>query len=212
MKKISHLFILVLIHFIFLSCLAASKGLAASASSPDVQEGMKLLEKPDQKNISQALSIFKKTLVKNPNQEKAHMGIVYARLLEHIISPEKDQKGLHDGLKHAEAVLKLNNKNEDAYYKKSQLLFFMGKVEEGLQNLKDALKQLPKSETLRKARLTYLVNMATLFEKAGRNIKARLAWMKLRSETKNPEQKKIATEHIRRLGAAGKGSYGAGGS
>ena len=170
---------------------------------------MKLLENPDQENISQALSIFKKVLAKNTNQEEANMGIVYARLIEFIASQEKYPKRLQDGLKHAEVVLKHNKKNEDAYYKKSQILFFMGKPEEGLQNLKDGLKQLPKSETLHKAMLTYLANMAMMYEETGDNVKARLAWMKLRSETKDPEQKKMATEHIEMLSTTGEGGYGA---
>lgn len=202
-----HFFVLVVICYIFIASPTVAK--EPSSSLQDVQAGMKLLENPDQENISQAISIFKKVLAKNPNQEEANMGIVYARLIEFIASQEKDPKRLQDGLKHAEAVLKHNPKHEDAYYKKSQILFFMGKPEEGLQNLKDGLKQLPKSETLHKAMLTYLANIAMMYEETGDNVKARLAWMKLRSETKDPEQKKMATEHIEMLSTTGEGGYGA---
>jgi tetratricopeptide (TPR) repeat protein len=210
MARIIQVFILILIQYIFLTFLVEAREPSSSTPSDnDIQAGMKLLEKPDTNKISEALSIFEKALSVDPNQEEANMGIVYARLIEFIASQEKDPKRLQDGLKHAEVVLKHNKKNEDAYYKKSQILFFMGKPEEGLQNLKDGLKQLPKSETLHKAMLTYLANMAMMYEETGDNVKARLAWMKLRSETKDPEQKKMATEHIEMLSTTGEGGYGA---
>ncbi len=207
MRKKSHFFILVVICYIFIVSPTVAK--EPSSSLQDVQAGMKLLENPEPKNVSEAIAIFKRILEKNSHDENANMGIVYARLVEFITSSNKNPQGLQDGLKHVDSVLISNPKHEDAYYKKSQILFFMGKPEEGLQNLKDGLKQLPKSETLHKAMLTYLANMAMMYEETGDNVKARLAWMKLRSETKDPEQKKMATEHIEMLSTTGEGGYGA---
>lgn len=139
-------------------------GVVESSTKENIQAGLKLLEQPSPNNIAQALSIFQKAIPSDPNQEEARMGIVYARILEYIISPEKDQKRLHDGLRHVDSVLKRNPKHEDAYYKKSQILFFLGKYEDGLRNMKEALKQLPESETLHEAILVYLINTGRIEE------------------------------------------------
>ncbi len=161
MRTIAHAIILMAIIMISLVC---TGGVVEALTNENVQTGLKLLEQPDPNNIARAISIFQSALSANPNQKEAHMGIVYARILEYIILPEKDQEGLQDGLKHVDSVLKSNPKHEDAYYKKSQILFFLGKYEEGIQNLKSALKHLPESEILHEAMLVYLINTGRIEE------------------------------------------------
>jgi tetratricopeptide (TPR) repeat protein len=120
---------------------------------------MQLLEKPDPGSLSQAISIFQKALSTNPNQKEAHMGIVYARLIEYARSPQKDPGGLQEALGHAELVLKRNPKDEEAYIDKSQILFLLGKHSEGLNNLKTALKRLPVSANLHVAQIIYWIQL-----------------------------------------------------
>jgi predicted Zn-dependent protease len=47
--------------------------------------------------------------------------------------------------------------------------------------------------------LTALGNLAGLYEGAGENVKARLAWMKVRSNTRDPQQVRLAEERLEKL-------------
>jgi tetratricopeptide (TPR) repeat protein len=130
---------------IFLNCsILLTQPLPAS----DIQGAMKLLEKRDPGSISQAISIFQNALSTNPDQKEAHMGIVYARLIEYARSPQKDLRGLLEALGHADLVFKRNPEEEEAHIYKSQILFLLGRQSEGLNNLKTALKRLPQINTL----------------------------------------------------------------
>jgi tetratricopeptide (TPR) repeat protein len=168
---------LTLFLFIFLDCsILLTQPLPAS----DIQGAMKLLEKRDPDSLSQAISIFQEALSTNPNQKEAHMGIVYARLIEYARSPQKDPRGLQEALGHADLVLKRNPEEEEAYIYKSQILFLLGKHSEGLNNLKTALKTLPESANLHVAQLVYWIHL----EKADEAVRfSRQAALQIRNGT-----------------------------
>jgi len=156
MKTIAHSIILIATTLISLACLGE---VVESSTKVDVQTGMKLLEKPDSGSLSQAISIFQKALSTNSNQKEAHMGLVYARLIEYAHSPRKDSKGLQDALVHVDWVLKQNPKQEEAYINKSQILFFLGRHNEGLSTLKSAREKLPYATDLPVAQVVYFVQL-----------------------------------------------------
>ncbi len=147
--------------FLFVFFLSLSYAEVSNRSSPsissDLNKANKLLEQPTPKNLSRALSLFKKIIEKKPDQTEAHMGIVYVRMIEYLSSTQKDTKGIQEALKHVDTVLKLNPKFEDAYKKKSQILFYIGKETVGLDVLKEGIEQLPSSDGLHESMLTYLL-------------------------------------------------------
>ncbi len=126
--------------------------------------GYKLLEKPNADNISKALRIFKKVLVKNPCSIPAHMGIVYALLYQYALSGRKNEGMLLEGLAHVNTVLGYNPKIVDAYKKKSYLLFYLGRKEEAVNNLKTGMQKVPSSKELLKTYLILLIKLKRIKE------------------------------------------------
>ena len=126
--------------------------------------GYKLLEKPNAGNISKALRIFKKVLVKNPRSIPAHMGIVYALLYQYALSGRKNEGILLEGLTHVNAVLGYNPKIADAYKKKSYLLFYLERKNEAVSTLRIGMARIPKSRELLKAYLALLIKLGQFKE------------------------------------------------
>ncbi|MBI5199265.1 MAG: tetratricopeptide repeat protein [Nitrospirae bacterium] len=141
-----------------------SKSMSSSSTGSEIQTATELLSQPTAENLKKALSLFEDVLLKDPNNIEAHMGIVNARILEYFSSNQEDTKTLQEALKHVDSSLRLNPKHEDAYNKKSQTLFYLEKKEDGLNVLKNGLKQMPSSQTLHEAMLTYLINMDRIEE------------------------------------------------
>lgn len=131
---------------------------AAHALAADVREGMQLLENPDPQSVGRAEEIFQWALAANPDDAQARMGLVYSRLIVYLTTGQKDPALLEAGLREVDAVLKSNPLLEDAWYKRSQILYFLGRVDEGLENLRSGLRQVPQSLNLHEALLVYLLN------------------------------------------------------
>ncbi len=140
-----------------------SKPMATPSTDSDIQIATELLDQPTAENLKKALSLFEKELSRDPKNIEAHMGIVRARMLEFSLNQE-DTKTLQEALKHVDSSLRLNPKHEDAYNKKSQILFYLGKKEDGMNVLKDGLRQMPSSKTLHEAMLAYMIDMDRIEE------------------------------------------------
>jgi len=126
--------------------------------------GYKLLERPNADNISKALRIFKKVLVKNPRSIPAHMGIVYALLYQYALADRKNEGMLLEGLTHVNIVLGYNPKIADAYKKKSYLLFYLERKNEAVSTLRLGMARISKSRELFKAYLTLLIKLGQIQE------------------------------------------------
>jgi tetratricopeptide (TPR) repeat protein len=162
MKK---LFIGVLCVMMLLTAGTAwAAGTAVEIKSPEVRKALGLLDPPSPENIGKARTLLDAALKKNPKDVEAHMALVDLHIMEYRISPQAGAGGLREALKHVDAVLKINPNREDAYRKKSLLLFLTGKKEEGLKLLKAALKKWPVSQQMHEAYLAYLLNLGKVKE------------------------------------------------
>lgn len=143
---------------------AWAAGAAAGIKSPEVRKALGLLEPPSPENFEKSRTLLNAVLKKNPKDVEAHMGLVQVRIMEYTISPQAGTGGLQDALKHVDTALKINPKLEDAYLKKSLLLFFTGRKEEGRRLMKTALSRWPASRQMHEAYLAYLLNMGKVKE------------------------------------------------
>ncbi|MFH1079448.1 MAG: tetratricopeptide repeat protein [Pseudomonadota bacterium] len=92
------------------------------------------------------------------------MGLVHLRITEYTLSPQVGAGGLREAMKHVDAALKIKPNLEDAYRKKSLLLFLTDRKEEGRKLLKTALTKWPGSQELHEAYLAYLLNLGNVKE------------------------------------------------
>ncbi len=136
----------------------------AKIKSPEVKNALDLLGTPSRDNFEKSHSILIEILKKNPRQVEAHMGLVHLRIKEYTLSPQAGAGGLREAMKHVDAALKINPNLEDAYRKKSLLLFLTGRKEEGRKLLKTALTKWPGSQELHEAYLAYLLNLGKVKE------------------------------------------------
>lgn len=144
---------------LFTSKTAWAAGSAGEIKSPEVRRALGLLNPPSPENIGKAQMLLDAALKKNPKDVEAHMALVDLGITEYRISPQAGDAGLQDALRHADAALKINRNLEDAYRKKSLLLFLTGKKEEGYKLLKTSLKKWPASPQMHEAYLAYLLNL-----------------------------------------------------
>jgi tetratricopeptide (TPR) repeat protein len=146
----------------------------------EVQSILGILAVPDRDNISKTLGQLREILSRDPKNFEAHLGLVYARLIEQAQFPSKNQEGLREALKHADEAIKLHPDSEDAYWRKSQVLFLLGKKEEGRRVLEGALKRFPQSLAVHEALLLYLIKSGGIRE--GERL-ASLAGSKIKDKT-----------------------------
>ena len=136
----------------------------ANIKSPEVRKALDLLAAPSRENFEKSRLILIEILKKNPRQVEAHMGLVHLRITEYTLFPQTGAGGLGEALKHADAALKVKPELEDAYRKKSLILFLIGRKEEGLKVLQTTLRKWPGSQELHEAYLAYLLNLGKVKE------------------------------------------------
>jgi len=136
----------------------------AKIKSPEVKKALGLLATPSPENFNKARSLLTGLLKKNPKDIEARMGLVHLGITEYTLSPQTGAGGLGKALTHVDAALKINPNLEDAYRKKSLILFLSGKKEEGLKLLQTALRKWPVSQELHEAYLAYLLNLGKVKE------------------------------------------------
>jgi tetratricopeptide (TPR) repeat protein len=132
--------------------------------SPEVKNALGFLGTPSQENFERSRSLLIDILKKNPKDFEAHMGLVYLRIAEYTHSPQTGAGVLQEALKNVDAALKIKPELEDAYRKKSLILFLIGRKEEGLKLLETALRKWPGSQELHEAYLAYLLNLGKVKE------------------------------------------------
>lgn len=124
----------------------------------DVQAGMQLLQKPSLESVAAARARFNATLGRTPDHEGAHLGLVYAGLLAHYLRlPAGDRDALLEAVSHADAVLAANPASEDAWYKKSQALYFLDETGKSVETLRAGVQRLPASRALREGLVVLLL-------------------------------------------------------
>lgn len=116
-----------------------------------VRKALELPAAPSREDIENSRSQLIDLLKTNPKDIDAHMGMVHLRIIEHTLAPQAGTKGLEEALKHVNTALQLKPNREDAYRKKSLILLFLGRQEEGLGLLESALKKWPASPDLHEA-------------------------------------------------------------
>jgi tetratricopeptide (TPR) repeat protein len=136
----------------------------AQTKSPEVNKALELLVPPSPENFEKSHTRISDILNKNPQDVEAQMGLVYLRLTEYAFSPSLGTGGLLEALKLVDAALKIRPDLEDAYRKKSLVLFSLGRKEEGLSVLESSLRKWPGSLDLQEAYLAYLLSLGKVKE------------------------------------------------
>jgi tetratricopeptide (TPR) repeat protein len=171
---------------LFLWIVAAALPAAAQVTIQPAQKGAEVtaildsLAVPSRETLNSALIRLEEILARDPKNFEAHLGLVYARLIEQARFPSKNQEGLREALKQVNEAIKLNPDSEDAYWRKSQVLFLLGKKEEGRRVLEGSLKRFPQSLALHEALLLYLIKSGRIRE--GERLAA-LAGSKIKDKT-----------------------------
>ena len=188
---------------------------ATETKSPEVRKALSLLDRPSPENFEKSRTMLNAVLKKNPRNAEAHLGLAHVRILEYTITPQSGAGGLQEAFKHVNAALKINPNLEDAYLKKSLILFYTGRKEQGRKLLKTGLSKWPVSRRMHEAYLAYLLNMGNVKEaeqfsglknsrvKNKRDMLIRLGdlWQK----AGYPEQAEECYEHSLNLGETAQG-------